>query len=205
MAKNKIRRSVRQAALRICSKCQVCDSSDADVVWAGGQPGKGLSAVRVLCSQHLECRAPPLREEQPSPEEMAVMAGSVRVSQILEESRKKATRAEKLRWKGWSHLERRLQERLLPGKTQAEISDHASEIVSIIGRHLPPTLLLKKRRGTFSLLIKVGDRGGPYLSFEGGAFWLKTWFPTSDSWQGVGEPWAIALGDELLEYVNSIP
>lgn len=195
----------------LCQKCRRNAITASDVICIApgcNSPGK----VSALCA---ECR---MRGVKPGPasnvisvlQEPSVGDYSYSVSKVVldektESDRKKSSRQERAEWGDWTHLERRLYERVFPNSSRDSVRRFIVQVLAVLNSHVPPDVAVGSRD---SILVKIGNIGAIHLSPTGNRVlsW-GTWFPPNTLWHSRAsrEPWARVVEVAVLDLARAVP
>lgn len=194
----KPKRALAQRVAKLAMKCPQCvgllASTDVRCV---RPPCNTLGLVEVVCpscGHVLSGSRLGIRPELPSYD---YEVKQLDVARITEHERAKASRVEAETWAGWTHLERRIHERVLPHASQPEVQRFISAVARLLTASVPPKVRIGSRE---SVLIRVGQKGAIQLGVrpDGRLMWA-TWFPDNPEWyrRASSEPWALDLGKKV--------
>jgi hypothetical protein len=137
----------------------------------------------------------------------SVATAGVHAARTYEGDRENASRAEREKWGSWTHLTRRIQERVLPGATQQEVEAIVQTIEGLLQRRLPDRVQLDER-GT--VLIDAGLYGALLLGVTetGGLTW-NTWLPPNEGKLPYKQRlrrdgWATGISADVQALLNTI-
>jgi len=209
--KRRLAQTVVQGVSCTCPICGCARVTEQDVHVIPGTAGNSPGKVTVACAA---CRcggrvrpasdALAQRNIKPLGTLFAVRA-PLRISARTEADREKARSGERVKWAGWTHLERRIQERVAPHADKSAVQEFVRSVGQVLQAAIPSTVRIGERD---SLLLRIGDYGGVHLSPlpEEGALLWGTWFPPDSSWypRASKDAWALAAAQKITRLADSL-
>ena len=211
--KRRLAQTVVQAVRGMCPVCGKTSVTAADVFAIPGTSGNSPGKVAILCAG---CRATSGARPRPASDAIAGLAvkpqgtlfevrAPLRISTRTEEDREKARSGERVKWAGWTHLERRIQERVAPHAARSDVQAFVRSVGQVLQDAIPPRVRIGERD---SLLLRIGDYGGVHLSPlpEDGALLWGTWFPPDSSWypRASEDTWALTAAQKIARLVDAL-
>ena len=201
--KRRLAQSVVQTVGSTCPVCKKSPVSVQDVQIVPGTSGNSPGKVTIACSSCRKYGKAPLASDEAAKRvqkplgTLFFVQSPLVVSERTEEDRLKARAGEKERWGDWTHLERRIHERVAPHATRGGVQEFIRSVAHVLRSRLPGQVRIDERD---SLLIRIGDLGGIHLAPtpEGGLVW-GTWFPPDKSWysRACSDTWAADVAREV--------